>query len=74
MMDNPKKDLISLVTSLAGRGKDDIIQLLSREIGQAFGTVFKELLGKAMEGKKLNVTIELVPKDHKNPKPSKKKV
>jgi len=56
------KELISSLASLAGKGKDEIVQIISREIGIAVAGVVKEPLTSILESKKVTITIELTPK------------
>lgn len=57
------RELISTLASIAGKGKDEMVQIISREIGIAVAGVVKEPLRQVLEDSKLKVTIELVPKD-----------
>jgi len=56
------KELISSLATLAGKGKDEIVQIISREIGIAVAGVVKEPLISILESKKVTITIELTPK------------
>ena len=47
----------------AGKGKDELVQILCREIGIATAAVFKEPLSQVLENRKLQITFEFVPKD-----------
>jgi hypothetical protein len=58
------KELISSLLSRAGKGKDELIQILGREIGFALAAVLKEPLRKIVESKKLTISVELTSKDH----------
>ncbi len=63
--DNPLKatgvrELLSALTSWGGKNKDEIIQMLCREIGVAIAAVLKEPLNQVIENRKLQITIELV--------------
>lgn len=57
------KDLIGSLAGWAGKGKDEIVQLVCREIGNAMAGVLKEPIAQVLEGRKLQLTIELVPSD-----------
>lgn len=63
------RELVSSLASLAGKGKDEIIQIISREIGIAVAGVIKEPLTQLLEDQKLKVTLEFVPKTEE-PEPS----
>ena len=69
------KDLISSLASLAGKGKDEVVQILCREIGLATAAIWKEPLAQILENRKLQITFEFVPKADEEPKskPSSKK-
>lgn len=56
------RELISNLASWAGKGKDEIVQLICREIGSATAAVLKEPLTQVIESRKLTITLELVPK------------
>jgi hypothetical protein len=67
------REVISTLASLAGKGKDEIVQMISREIGNAVAAALKEPMRQAMKDKKLRMTIEFVPQessknDHKKTK------
>ena len=53
------KELLGAILSRAGRSKDDLVQILGREIGQAFAAVLKEPIDAIIEDKKIQITIEL---------------
>ncbi len=68
------KEFIGNLATLAGKGKDEIVQLICREIGVATAAVLKEPLSQILKDKKLQLTLELVPKSsQEDPPPSKKK-
>lgn len=77
------KDLIASVAAWAGKGKDEIVQVLCREIGVAIAAVVKEPLEQVLENRRLVISFELSPKDEskdakkdkqsKKSRPSKKK-
>ena len=62
------KDLINSLASLAGKGKDEVIQILCREIGLATAAIWKEPLAQILENRKLQITFEFVPKEEDKPK------
>lgn len=55
------RDLIGAIASWAGKGKDEVVQVLCREIGMAVAAVFKEPITQILENRKLQITLELVP-------------
>ncbi len=57
------RDAINQVLSKAGKGKDDLILIVGREIGLAVAAMLKEPLDQLVEGKKLRISLELVSKD-----------
>jgi hypothetical protein len=73
--DEPKnlKDVIGLVATIAGKGKDDVVGILCKEIGIAVAAMLKEPVNEIMANKKLQFTLELVDKDGGKPTPSPKK-
>ena len=56
------RDVIGAVASWGGKSKDEIVQALCREIGVATAAVLKEPLNQVLENRKLQITMELVPK------------
>jgi hypothetical protein len=56
------RELISTLASIAGKGKDEMVQIISREIGIAVAGVVKEPLRQVLEDSRMKITIELVPK------------
>lgn len=66
------KEFLSAMASLAGQGKDELVQVICREIGTATAMVLKEPLAKLLEDKRIQITIELVPNESPNKKPRKK--
>lgn len=71
------RELIGALASWAGKGKDEVVQTLCREIGQAVAAVLKEPLNQILENRQLRLTIELVPKatdETPPPSPSRKKI
>ncbi len=65
------RDVISSLASLAGKGKDEMVQIISREIGIAVAGVVKEPLTSILESKKITITVELTPKRKTTKKKSK---
>lgn len=56
------RDLVLGLLSKAGRSKDEVIQILGREIGLALAAVLAKPLEKMTESKRIRITVELVPK------------
>jgi len=61
------KDLVTGLLSKAGKSKDEVIQILGREIGLALAAVMAKPLEKMTENKRVRITIELVPKNTEDP-------
>lgn len=63
------KELFSTVLKSAGKGKDEVITVIGREMGLAFAAMVKEPLQKIVESKalKVNFQIELVDKGKSKP-------
>ena len=61
------KEIINTTIKSAGKSKDELVQILGREIGLAWAAVLKEPLEKIIEGKSLQITIELVSKEGEEP-------
>jgi hypothetical protein len=55
------KEVLYNLAGLAGKGKDELVQSICREIGQATAAVLKEPLAQLLKDRKLQVTIEFVP-------------
>lgn len=69
------RDLVWGLLSKAGRSKDEVIQILGREIGLALAAVLAKPLEQMTESKRVRITVELVPKAKSAKKrPRKKKV
>jgi hypothetical protein len=62
------KEFLSALASIAGKGKDDLVQTICREIGQATAAVLKEPIAEILRDRRLQVTIELVPIDYEKEK------
>lgn len=60
------REFLANLASWAGKGKDEIVQLICREIGVATAAVLKEPLSQILENRKLQLTLELVPKNPEN--------
>ncbi|WP_141731774.1 hypothetical protein [Oligoflexus tunisiensis] len=67
------KEFLTAMASWAGKGKDELVQVICREIGTATAMVLKEPLGKLLENKKIHITIELVPHEDSQKKKVRKK-
>ncbi len=70
---NQAKEVLSNLAGLAGKGKDELVQSICREIGQATAAVLKEPLAQLLKDRKLQVTIEFVPVKNEKEKFSKTK-
>ncbi len=72
--DEPKsvKDLLSVVAQIAGKGKDDVVNILCRETGVALAAMMKEPLNEVLESKKLQISFELVSKNDEDSSKTKK--
>lgn len=60
--DSSTKDVVLNLLSKAGRSKDEVIQILGREIGLALAAVLAKPLEQITENKRVRITVELVPK------------
>lgn len=60
--DSSAKDIVLGLLSKAGRSKDEVIQILGREIGLALAAVLAKPLEQMTENKRLRITVELVAK------------
>jgi hypothetical protein len=56
------KALIGALFARAGKSKDDVVQVLAREIGVAIAAMLKEPLSQLARHHKLTISFELVPK------------
>lgn len=54
--------LISTIFARAGKSKDDVVQILAREIGMAVAGMLKQPLSQLAKHQKLQITFEFVPK------------
>ncbi|MEI8025559.1 MAG: hypothetical protein WCI18_04340 [Pseudomonadota bacterium] len=61
------KELFSAVLKSAGKGKNEVITVLGREMGMAFAAMVKDPLQKIVDSKalKVNFQIELVDKGNR---------
>lgn len=57
------RDFLGILATWGGKGKDEVINILGREIGQAAAAILKEPLNQIIGGRKLQITLELIPKD-----------
>jgi predicted hydrocarbon binding protein len=57
------KALLGALFARAGKGKDEVVQIIGREIGQAIAAMLREPLSKIAENQKLQISFELVPKN-----------
>jgi hypothetical protein len=66
------RDLVLGLLSKAGRSKDEVIQILGKEIGFALAAVLAKPLEQMTENKRIRITVELVPKAKTTKKRAKK--
>jgi len=59
---NSLRDTLLTFVSLAGKGKDEVLQLLAREPGAAIAALLRQPLADLAKHNRLQVTVELVPK------------
>lgn len=57
------KEFLGALANWAGKGRDELLQVICREIGQATASVLKEPLTELMRHRKLQITIELLHPD-----------
>lgn len=55
--------LIAALFARAGKGKDEVIQILARETGNAVAAMLKEPLSQLAKNQKLQISFEFVPKE-----------
>jgi hypothetical protein len=55
--------LIGALFARAGKGKDEVIQILAREIGNAVAAMLREPLSQLAKNQKLQISFEFVPKN-----------
>ena len=63
--DGNSRDIVSGLLLKAGKSKDEVIQILGREIGLALAAVLAKPLERITENKRVRITVELVPKSKK---------
>ncbi len=61
--------LIAAVFARAGKGKDEVVQIVAREIGNAVAAMLKEPLAQLAKHQKLQISFEFVPKAGKAGEP-----
>jgi hypothetical protein len=66
---NSLRDTLLTFVSLAGKGKDEVLQVLARETGTAIAALLHQPLADLAKHNRLQVTIELVPKSKGSPSP-----
>lgn len=54
--------LISALFARAGKGKDEVVQIIAREIGVAVAAMLREPLSQLAKHQKLQISFEFVPK------------
>jgi hypothetical protein len=59
---NLARELINGLFVKAGRGKDEVIQIVAQEIGQAVALMLRQPLSELANNRKLQITLEFVPK------------
>lgn len=64
------RDLLFGFLSKAGKSKDEVIQVLGREIGLALAAMLAKPIEHLTETKRVRITVELVPKEKKRSSPS----
>lgn len=55
--------LLAAIFARAGKSKDEIVQIIAREIGQAVAAMLREPLSQLAKHQKLQISFEFVPKD-----------
>jgi hypothetical protein len=61
------KELIGTLFSKAGKSKDEIVNIVAREIGVAVAAAVKEPLKQLALHQRLQISFEFVPKDESKP-------
>lgn len=59
------KALLGQIFARAGKGKDEVVQIIAREIGVAVAAMLKEPLAQLAKNQKLQISFEFVPKSGK---------
>lgn len=54
--------IMSTLFARAGKSKDDVVQILAREIGMAVAAMLKQPLSQLAKNQKLQISFEFVPK------------
>lgn len=54
--------LLQALFARAGKGKDEVVQIIAREIGMAVAAMLKEPLSQLAKHQKLQISFEFVPK------------
>ena len=57
------KALLGALFARAGKGKDEVVQTMAREVGMAVAAMLKEPLAQLAKHQKLQISFEFVPKD-----------
>lgn len=57
------KAILGTLFARAGKSKDDVVQILAREIGMAVAGMLRQPLSQLAKNQKLQITFEFVPKD-----------
>ena len=57
------RDLLITLITRAGKGKDEVIQVLGREIGAALVALLKQPVQELFKNQRLQITLELQPKE-----------
>lgn len=63
--------LLQAIGSWAGKGKDEVVQILAREVGVAVAAMLKEPVTQILENRRLQITLDLVKKNDSPPAKSK---
>ena len=66
------KDILSGALSWAGKGKDEFLQTLCRETGQALAQSMQGPILEILKDQKISITLELTPKNKSSKSKSKK--
>lgn len=64
---NLLRDTLLTFVARAGKGKDEVLQVLARETGAAIAALLKQPLHDLAMNHRVKVTIELVPKSKGGP-------
>jgi len=62
------KALIGAVFARACKSKDEVVQIVARELGNAVAAMLKEPLSQLAKNQKLQISFEFVPKEEAQPK------